>query len=144
MKTLLFILFTFLPFTLSAQFTVKAYKTTDQHSRKAIRIEIKNTGNKDVEIRNRNSILSNNGTILHFSTSKKQENSAFFSFQPNPIEDRKFIVIKKGETEKVDVPLNEIANYISIDKNIYVLGYIEYFLSDDNKLQVKDIAIEVK
>ncbi|RNC63644.1 hypothetical protein D7D25_15385 [Proteiniphilum sp. X52] len=132
-----------MPCTLPAQFTVKTYKTTDQYNRKVIRIEIKNTGSQDIRISN--AIIGlENGTLLHFSTSKKQENNAFFSFHPNPMEQRKYTIVKKGKTEKVDVPLNEVANYIPIDKDIYLLGHIEYFLPDDSRLQIKEIAIKVE
>lgn len=144
MKTLLFILFTILPFTLPAQFSVKAYKTTDEYNRKVIRIEIQNTGNQDIRIRNATSVSPGNGTILHFSTSKEQENNAFFSFHPNPMEQSRYTVIKKEKTEKVDAPLNEVANNISIDKDIYLLGFIEYILSDGNELQIKEITIKVE
>lgn len=143
MKTLLFILFTILPFTLSAQFTVKAFKTTDQYNRKVIRIEIKNTGNQDLRIRNATS-GPENGTILHFSTSKKQETNAFFSFQLNPMEDRRYTNIQKGKAEKIDVPLNEVSNNIPIDKDIYLLGHIEYYFPEDNERHIKEIAIKVE
>ncbi|RNC63643.1 hypothetical protein D7D25_15380 [Proteiniphilum sp. X52] len=132
-----------MPLSLPAQFTVKAYKTTDQYNRKVIRIEIKNTGSQDIRIRN--AIIGlENGTLLHFSTSKKQENNAFFSFHPNPMEQRKYTIVKKEKTEKVDVRLNEVANYIPIDKDIYLLGHIEYYFPEYNKRHIKKIAIKVE
>ncbi|SFK63814.1 hypothetical protein SAMN05216357_10438 [Porphyromonadaceae bacterium KH3CP3RA] len=143
MKVLLSVLFTILPFTLSAQFSVMAYKTTDQYNRKVIRIEIKNTGNQDLRIRNATS-GPENGTILHFSTTKKQERNVFFSFHPDPTEHRKFRVIEKGKSEKVDAPLNEVSNNIPIDKDIYLLGHIEYYFPEDNERHIKEIAIKVE
>ncbi|SFK63876.1 hypothetical protein SAMN05216357_10441 [Porphyromonadaceae bacterium KH3CP3RA] len=141
-KVFLFLL-ACIPLSLSAQFTVKAYMTTDQYNRKAIRIEIKNAGSQDLMISN--SISGpENGTILHFSTSKKQETNAFFSFQLNPMEDRRYTNIQKGKAEKIDVPLNEVSNYIPIDKDIYLLGRIDYSLRDNKGFQTKEITIKVE
>lgn len=141
-KVFLFLL-ACIPLSLSAQFTVKAYMTTDQYNRKAIRIEIKNAGSQDLMISN--SISSpENGTIFHFSTTKKQERNVFFSFHPDPTEHRKFRVIEKGKSEKVDAPLNEVSNYIPIDKDIYLLGRIDYSLRDNKGFQTKEITIKVE
>ncbi|MDR0395662.1 MAG: hypothetical protein LBH77_10935 [Tannerella sp.] len=149
MKTLLFILFTILPFTLSGQFTIKAYKTTDEFNRKVIRIEIKNTSNYDLIIYNRVGGGPENGTLLFFSSTKKIENHASFAFYPNPFEPKlsklRNVIIEKGKTEKADLSLDEGANYFPIDKKIYLLGHIEYsILHGDYALKWKDIELEVK
>ncbi|SFK63901.1 hypothetical protein [Proteiniphilum acetatigenes] len=149
MKTLLFILFTILPFTLSAQFTVKAFRTTDEYNRKVIRIEVKNTSNYDLRIRNRVGGGPENGTLLFFSSTKEIENNASFSFYPNPFEPKlsklRNVIIEKGKTEKADISLDEVANDIPIDKKIYLLGHIEYsFLHGDYELKWKDIELEVE
>jgi hypothetical protein len=149
MKTLLFILFTILPFTLSAQFTIKAYKTTDEYNRKVIRLEIKNTSNYDLIIYNTVFGPGDNGTLLFFSSTKKIENNSSFAFYPNPFEPKlsklKNVIIEKGKTEKADFSLEAVANDVPIDKKIYIVGHIEYFLLyGDYALKRKDIELEVK
>ena len=146
MNKLLLILFAMLPFTLSAQFTVKAYRTTDDYKRKVVRIEITNTSDSDLVIRNQTSV--SDGSMLYFSPTKKMEDrGAFFSFLPDPFEKdfskRRLIVIKKGEMKKADYPFNYIREYIPIDKKIYLLGHIEYYLNW-NELKSKHIEIEVE
>ena len=146
MNKLLLILFAMLPFTLSAQFTVKAYRTTDDYKRKVVRIEITNTSDSDLVIRNQTSV--SDGSMLYFSPTKKMEDrGAFFSFLPDPFEKdfskRRLIVIKKGEMKKSDISLEYIKRYIPIDKKIYLLGYIEYS-SKESGLDSKHIEIEVE
>lgn len=145
MNKLLLILFAMLPFTLSAQFTVKAYRTTDDYKRKVVRIEITNTSDFDLVIRNTTSL--SHGSMLYFSPTKKIVNNVDFSFLPDPFEKdfskRRLIVIKKGEMKKSDISLEYIKRYIPIDKKIYLLGYIEYS-SKESGLDSKHIEIEVE
>ena len=145
MNKLLLILFAMLPFTLSAQFTVKAYRTTDDYKRKVVRIEITNTSDFDLVIRNTTSL--SHGSMLYFSPTKKIVNNVDFSFLPDPFEKdfskRRLIVIKKGEMKKADYPFDYIREYIPIDKKIYLLGHIEYYLNW-NELKSKHIEIEVE
>lgn len=153
MNKLLLILFAMLPFTLSAQFTVRAYRTTDNYKRKVVRIGITNTSDFDLLIYNTTEVT--NGTSLYFSPTKKIEDSGGsfpFSFFPDPFESKLSkivnVIIEKGEIKKADYDLDYIGEFIPIDKKIYLLGYIDYFLLKDRKIiqhrKLRSIEIEVE
>ncbi|MDO5665022.1 MAG: hypothetical protein Q4G63_07175, partial [Bacteroidia bacterium] len=75
MKRLIIILFISLPFTLSAQIEVKAYKTTDQYNQDVIRIEIKNTGHYTISIRNGGNLFTPfQQTTIYFLSPEERQN----------------------------------------------------------------------
>lgn len=138
----------FFPFVLSAQMEMKAYKTRDQYNKEVIRMEIRNTGNSSIRIRNGSHFneFSTNGTFFYFMTTQekklnKKSDIAYFGFYPNPLKFDKNIFMKKGETIYMDIPLVQTIKEIPDDKKIHLLGTINWVLCASKKMQYKNVDI---